>query len=358
MLRLMPSCFRPLISVLFLYSALHTSASVLYVDLNSTNPTPPYTNWITAATNIQDAVDAAVAGELVLVTNGVYQTGGRLTSDGTTNRVVVDKPVSVQSVNGQAVTLVDGGQLLRCVYLTNGAVITGFTLTNGTAGNGGGAYCTSTNDQILNCRLINNNSGWDGAGAYSGTLSNCLFSGNKAVNGGGGAASSVLFNCTLTANSAGFSGWGGGAYYAAVNNCTLSGNSAGWNGGGAAFCTLESSVIKDNTARYVGGGAVNCSLNNCTLTGNRVTESGGFGGGVGWSYGAGATAVNNCIIYYNADLYGSPNNYSGGGSLNYCCTTPLAGGTGQFHRRSAVRELRRRQPAAGNQFALHQYRRK
>ena len=39
------------------------SAATLYVSNGSVNPSPPYATWTTAATNIQDAVDAAVAGD-------------------------------------------------------------------------------------------------------------------------------------------------------------------------------------------------------------------------------------------------------------------------------------------------------
>ena len=58
-----------------------------------------------------------------------------------TNRVAVTKPLTLQSVNGAAVTVIDGGGVVRCLYLTNHVSVTGFTLQNGLGNNGGGVFC-------------------------------------------------------------------------------------------------------------------------------------------------------------------------------------------------------------------------
>ena len=51
-------------------------AATHYVWQGSTNPVPPYTNWATASPEIQAAVNESADGDLVLVTNGVYNAGG------------------------------------------------------------------------------------------------------------------------------------------------------------------------------------------------------------------------------------------------------------------------------------------
>ena len=130
----------PLSAVLtvILSLAINGFAMTRYVDASCASPAAPYTNWATAATNIQDAVDVADAGDQILVTNGIYQTGGRVVPPYLlTNRVVLDKPVTVQSVNGSDVTTIQGYQMpgtnngdgaVRCAYLADGAAMIGNTL--------------------------------------------------------------------------------------------------------------------------------------------------------------------------------------------------------------------------------------
>ncbi len=118
--------FQIVVALLLLWPG-QASAAVFYVDVNSTNPTPPYATWGTASTDIQSAVDLANSGDAVLVTDGVYNTDSVLTSDGTTNQVVLTNAVTLQSVNGSSVTIIDGGGTERCVYLADGAMLMGFT---------------------------------------------------------------------------------------------------------------------------------------------------------------------------------------------------------------------------------------
>ncbi len=297
---------------------------VHYVAADSSNPVAPYGSWATAATNIQDAVDApSVVGALVLVSDGVYQTGGRAVDGATTNRVAVTKPLTLRSVNGPGVTVITGLQVsgtvtgdnaVRCVYLTNGAALTGFTLTNGVADYGGGVLCAAASVVVSNCMLSGNSAYYYGGGAYQGTLNNCTLSGNVSFRGGG-ASRCTLDNCTLSGNSAYL---GGGASGGRLNNCTLTANSASYDGGAVFYGTLNNCTLSDNSAAE-GGGASESTLNNSTLTGNSANSGGGAFGGT----------LNNCVVYYNAAVLGVADySYT---TLNYCCTTPLPpGGSGNF----------------------------
>ncbi|MCX7002027.1 MAG: hypothetical protein NTV22_01995, partial [bacterium] len=80
-----------------------------YVALNGGH-VPPFTNgWASAASNIQSVVDVALPGDAVLVSNGVYASGTRVTPGyALLNRVCVTQSLTLASLNGPAVTVIAG----------------------------------------------------------------------------------------------------------------------------------------------------------------------------------------------------------------------------------------------------------
>ena len=326
----------------WLLAACPARGATLYVNAASAAPAAPYDTWDNAAKVIQDAIDAASSGDEIVVTNGVYATGGRLLYGLTTNRVAVVGPITLRSVNGPQVTIIRGAQVpgttngataLRGVYLTDGAVLSGFTVTNGATAvgePGGGVFCDSTAGIVTNCIITGNAADSAGGGAESGTLYNCTLNNNTAPTGGG-ASDGALIGCTLAGNKA---VEGGGAYSASLTNCTLRSNLAGYGGGasgstlqqcvvstnsagdgaGAYYCSVYNSAFSGNASTGEGGGSYDGMLINCTVTGNSSATSGG-----GSAYGT----LENCIIYYNTAPAGGANVWGGSATLNYCCTTPM-----------------------------------
>ena len=210
-------------------------SNTFYVNVSNATPVAPFTNWQTAATNIQDAILFANDGDTVVVTNGVYN-----------ERIdFMGKAIVVSSEEGPGVTIIDGNQSGSVVTFSGGegmnSIIQGFTITNGYAAQGGGIYCTNAAPVISNCFVFGNstlagtntdnpdpcapgNNGGDGAGIYAWSnsypvITDCVISNNTT----GGAEQ----------NGFGGNGGNGGGifcYSATIVKSLISGNSTGAGG--------------------------------------------------------------------------------------------------------------------------------
>lgn len=316
------ACLLAVILALLL-NALPAQAATRYVNVGNGAPLSPYTNWVDAATNIQQAIDVSGDGDLVLVTNGTYVAPAQ---------IVVTGAVVLKSVNGRNVTIVDGQTSNRCFYLSHSnAVLDGFTLTRGyTTAGGGGASIQA--GQILNCRVVSNTC--SAAPAIGGGLlvgngvrvSNCAVSANQSLGYGFGVS---------TYQHA----YGGGIYCTGacvIAGCFIDGNivqggpeqytqrRVGTGRGGGIYCGAGSEIIgctiQSNTAKggnidiYIGaeqgrGGGIeaagpvmvrDCAILKNLANGGTASAQGsggaGYGGGIDLQQGG---ILRNCLIQNN-----------------------------------------------------------
>lgn len=161
-------------------------AARYYVDAGNTQPGNGL-SWQTSFNTLGAALAVAGAGDDVWVAAGTYTGsftipanvslfGGFRSGEGlVTNR----KPIARQ-------TILDGNGSQRVLTLSNGSVVDGFIVQNGSAGSpgGGGALVNGTTPTIRNCVFsANRNTGGRGSALFVGnggqpTVENCVFTGN------------------------------------------------------------------------------------------------------------------------------------------------------------------------------------
>ena len=288
-------------------------ANNYYVAPNGKNISP-YSTWENAALNIKDAVALANNGDAVIISNGAY------TID---EHIVIDKPITVKSLNGFEETLIDCNHNSRAFLVTaDNTVIDGITIekgntyTNSAENRGGAIYLDCDMASIINSSFITNFGSLGGAifAKADSIISNCVFKYNRASISGGGAIYTYHNNSRVNIVDCDFSynwclGWGGGAIIAwdetKISNCKIFNNRSADFGGGVNlhdYSVIENSLIYNNFCEQSGGG-INAqwrsgeavpSVLNCIVSNNTAIYT---GGGI---YCQKEVIVKNSIICYNS----------------------------------------------------------
>ena len=244
---------------------------------------------------IQSAINAAAAGDTVLVAPGTYLE----------NISFAGKAITVTSSAGAASTTIDGGGAGSVVTFNHGettsSVLSGFTIIHGNASFGGGGVEINSASPIIENNVITQNQACGDGNGVEAAFSSAIIRKNTISNntpggctgglvGGGvsirGAGSVQLLNNVITGNSLSTGEFGGGV---------------GLNGAGTPV--ISGNIIQGNTVEDDGGGLslINDSdalvIQNL-ITGNSTTALDSQGGGayVLVPYGAlGPIFINNTI---------------------------------------------------------------
>ena len=280
---------------------------------------------------IQSAIEEAIDGDTVLVQPGTYVEN---ISNNSKNIVIGSLLLTTGDISYINQTIIDGNQDGRVVSLSNNAVLTGFSITNGFVSYpsmGAGISCggsTTVKDVIISGNTTNHRGGGIAASGST-TIKNAIISGNTANSYGGGihcnyGDSLTIENVTISGNTAGSDG--GGIYSwrgnnsLTIKNSIISGNTASGfssNGGGISCNqsspTITNTIISGNTGYNGGGISIDASspiLNNVTISGNTASNS---GGGIACS---GSPTIINNIVNDNTGNYGIYV-WSGNPSISY-----------------------------------------
>ncbi|MFC1573279.1 right-handed parallel beta-helix repeat-containing protein, partial [Candidatus Eisenbacteria bacterium] len=229
---------------------------------------------------IQSAIDAALPGMVIELTDGIYR------GDGNRDLEYRGKAITVRSQSGNPHSCVidcQGSETEphRGFSLHSGegagSVLEGVTITNAyTSDRGGGIFCHDASPTISGCIISNCEAGEEGAGILcrgsSPTLTDCIFRDNTAGVRGGGISAYEDSECTLEScefydNSA--SSWGGGIFHSHgtlnLSYCTFAGNGiADSTGGGGLWCEGSTNEFENCTLSDNSGDAI--VLDECTTT--------------------------------------------------------------------------------------------
>ena len=231
---------------------------------------------------IQEALDSAQSGDTILVAPGTY----------VENIIWPDvADLALVSEQGPDQTIIDGDSsgtvitLLSPVVDTS-TVISGFTIRNGAADQGGGIRCSVSSPLITGNIIEDCFAVYDGAGFY------CA---NSRI---------VIDGNTIRYNSA-------GTPYQQGTKDHTNGGGICLTGGGTGIAVISDNIITGNFSVDYGGG-ITCTRN-ALITGNQIidNESGWFGGGV-YHFNSSGTILNDNLISGNTSLWGAGITLQGG----------------------------------------------